>query len=123
VPVNRGEQQRKMVIIPSRPANHGPHGPTGVRSGGSGQGPLKRPRMADPRAAQLDWVARGPENKITSVMSNNSVTLASININGIKDKSKRKELQTYFNRYDIICMQETHTQVTEVNRWRLWPRR
>jgi len=52
-----------------------------------------------------------------------SITLASLNINGFKDRHKRKELHSILNRYDIICLQETHAQIAEVDKWRIWPHR
>jgi len=57
-------------------------------------------------------------------MQKNYITLASININGIKDKSKREIVQSSFNKYDdVIRMKETHASELKVNKWRVWPGR
>ena len=52
------------------------------------------------------------------------LSVASINVNGFGDPNKRRrvlhDLRT--NKYDIICLQETHAQLADVNEYRRgWP--
>jgi len=56
-------------------------------------------------------------------ITKNFITLVTLNVNGIKERRKRTEIQMYLKNYDVICLQETHAQVAEVDKWRLWPQR
>ena len=47
------------------------------------------------------------------------ISIVSFNVNGMKNRMKRKTFFSFFrkNKYDVICLQETHITKKEVNIW------
>ena len=48
------------------------------------------------------------------------VSVVTFNVDGIKTNEKRNKIFTFFenSQYDIICLQETHVQPEDINKWK-----